>query len=106
METTEKKKTSKTKVILMVIGGIAIIWFLFDGGLEQQAASNMQKIENQVAADFEKQYDIAKKNGTAMDAYSAAMMVSAAYLQANDEPNYKKWKEIEKQEAKAAGLPQ
>lgn len=106
METTEKKKSSKTKLILIIIGGIAIIWFLFGGGLEQKAAADMQKIENQVANDFEKQYDIAKKNGSAMDAYSAAMMVSAAYLQANDEPNYKKWKEIEKQEAKAAGMPQ
>jgi hypothetical protein len=32
-------------------------------------------------------------------------MVAVAYLQANDEANYKKWKAIEKQEAKKAGMP-
>jgi len=35
-----------------------------------------------------------------------AGMVSAAYLQANDEPNYQKWKAIEKTDCKTAGLSQ
>ena len=39
-----------------------------------------------------------------MDAYVAAGMVSAAFLQAKDEENYKKWKAIEKDEAKRAGV--
>lgn len=64
----------------------------------------MQDIENQVAADAVKQYEIAKRNGSAIDAFSAASMVCAAYLQAKDEANYKKWKEIEKQEAQLAGM--
>lgn len=80
--------------------------FLSCSSPEQQAKEELQKIENQVALDAENQYNIAKRSSTPADVYAAAMMVSAAYLQANDEPNYKKWKEIEKQEAKAAGMPQ
>ena len=70
----------------------------------EQAKQELQKIENDVAADAVKQYEIAKRNGSAMDAYVAAGMVKAAYLQANDETNYKKWTVIEKEEAKLAGI--
>jgi len=35
-----------------------------------------------------------------------AGLVSAAYLQAKDEANYNKWKEIEKEDARAAGMPE
>ena len=72
---------------------------------EQKVQKEMQKVENQVANDAVKQYEIAKKNGSAMDAYVQASMVAAAFLQAKDEENYKKWKEIEKKEAKLAGVP-
>jgi len=40
-----------------------------------------------------------------MDAYVQASLVAAAFLQAEDEANYKKWKEIEKQEGRRAGMP-
>ncbi len=98
--------TNKTKGIIGVVGLVIMIWFYFGGGLEQQAAKQMQTIENQVAADAVKQYEIAKNSGNAIDAYVHAGMVAAAYLQAKDEPNYKKWKDIEKQEAINAGMPQ
>jgi hypothetical protein len=39
-----------------------------------------------------------------MDAYVQAGLVAAAYLQANDADNYKKWKEVEKTLAKKVGL--
>jgi hypothetical protein len=39
-----------------------------------------------------------------MDAYIHAGLVAAAYLQAKDEANYQKWKEIEKAEAARANL--
>jgi hypothetical protein len=35
-----------------------------------------------------------------------AQMVVAAYLQAKDEENYKKWEAIAYDECKAAGLPE
>ena len=102
---SENKKQSVVGGIVGIIIAIGVIWFYFGGGLEKQAAKDMQKIENQVAADAVKQYEIAKKNGSAMDAYVHAGLVAAAYLQAKDEENYKKWKEIEKQEAARAGMP-
>ena len=96
------KKTFK--IIAGVIIGLMLSSYFFGGGLEEQAANDLQKIENQVAADAVKQYEIAKRNGSAMDAYVQASMVTAAYLQANDEENYKKWKKIEKEEGKKVGL--
>lgn len=82
------------KGIISLIFAIGLLYFFFGGG-----------IENQVALDSEKQYEIAKNNGNAIDAYVHAGMVAAAYLQAEDEVNYKKWKEIEKEEANNAGMP-
>jgi hypothetical protein len=97
---------NKTKGIIGIVVFVIMIWFYFGGGLEQQAAEQMQTIENQVAADAVKQYEIAKNSGDAMDAYVQAGIVAAAYLQAKDELNYKKWKDIEKQEANNAGMPE
>lgn len=71
---------------------------------EDQVQKEVNDISSQVARDAEKQYEIAKKNGEDMDAYIQAGMVAAAYLQANDEENYKKWKKIEKEAAKKVGL--
>ena len=96
------------KKALKIIGGIilalVLLGYFFGGGLEEQAAKDLQKIENQVAADAVKQYEIAKRSGSDMDAYVQAGMAAAAFLQANDEENYKKWKEIEAKEAKNVGL--
>lgn len=92
------------KIIIGVIVLIIVIGFMFGGGVEELADKELQKIENQVAADAVKQYEIAKKNGSDMDAYVQAGMVAAAFLQANDEENYKKWKKIEAEEAKNVGL--
>ncbi len=99
-----KKHTSPlvSLVALALLGGGA--WFYFGGGLEQQAAKNLHQIEQQVASDTEKQYRIAKKNGTPMDACVQAGMVAAAHLQAKNEAQYKKWKQTEKSDCKLAGL--
>lgn len=75
--------------------------------IEKQAAQNMQKITNQVATDSVKQYEIAKRNGaTPIDICVQAGLVSAAYLQAQDESNYRKWKGIEKFDCESAGVQQ
>lgn len=71
------------------------IWFYFGGGLEKQAANEMRKIEQQVASDAVRQYQIARRNGNAMGACVQAGLVSAAYLQAKDEATYQKWKATE-----------
>ena len=105
MEAESPKKTSKMKTVISIIVFIGIIWYFFGGGLDKQAANSMKKIENQVAMDAEKQYEMAKRGGDKMQTYVQATMVAAAYLQAKDEVNYQKWKAIEKQEAKNAGMP-
>lgn len=108
-----------TKIVVGVVGGIillivsaAIIHNLGTHGSafapSEQAPSyvqkEMDKISVQIAVDAEKQYEIAKRSGTASDAYVNAGLVAAAYLQAKDEPNYIKWKGIEAQEASRAGI--
>lgn len=75
--------------------------------VKKQAAQDMQNITNQVATDSVKQYEIAKRNGaTPIDTCVQAGLVSAAYLQAQDESNYSKWKSIEKSDCERAGVPQ
>lgn len=64
----------------------------------------MRDIENKVARDSVEQYEIAKRQGDPMMVCVQAGMVSAAWLQAKNEPEYKKWKDIEKDDCKKAGL--
>lgn len=90
-------------VSLALAGGM--IWFFAGGGLEKQAANQMQNIENQVAIDAERQYQIAKREGNAMQVCVQAGFVSAAYLQAKDEASYQKWKRIESDDCRRAGVP-
>ena len=103
-ETNLENNNNNAKAIISLLIFIGLIWFYFGGGLEKQVAKDMERIENQVATDAVKQYEIAKRNGSAMDAYLQAGLVTASYLQAKDETNYKKWKEIENEEAKNAGM--
>ena len=94
---------------LAILGAAVLIglgvWYYYGGGLEKQAQKDMGRIEQQVAEDAVKQYEIAKRSGNATDAYVHASLVAAAYLQAKDEPNYQRWKAIEAQEARRAGMP-
>ena len=68
--------------------------------MSKAAATQMDSITLQVAKDAETQYIIAKREGDKTQICVQAMGVSAAYLQAKDERNYKKWKQIEKQDCK------
>jgi hypothetical protein len=99
-----QKKKNPLGVIVVIIAAIIGIWYFFGGGLEQQAARDLKNIEIQVAQDAEKSFQIAVEGGDAMDAYVQAGLVAAAYLQANDADNYKKWKEIEKTLVRKVGL--
>ncbi|MGB5819839.1 MAG: hypothetical protein WBG90_10175 [Saonia sp.] len=92
------------KFIIAVIFLITITGYFFGGGLENQVENEMNKIEVKVAEDAIKQYEIAKRNGYAIDAYVQAGLVAASFLQADDEENYRKWKQIEEQEEKNVGL--
>lgn len=99
-----EQKGIQALVSVMIVVGAS--WYFWGGGLDNQVEKEMDKIEQQVAVDMVNQYKIAKRNGSAMDAYVQACFVAAAYLQAEDEENYRKWKEIEKREAKIVGMPE
>jgi len=103
-QTTKPKSGKALKAIISIVFLVAIAWYFFGGGVQKQAASQMSDIEKQVALDSEKKYEIAKSGGDKIEIATHAGMVAAAYLQAKDETNYKKWKEIEKVDKKAAGL--
>ncbi|MFB6457427.1 hypothetical protein ACE38W_19290 [Chitinophaga sp. Hz27] len=111
MSTETVKKKSRIKLIVGAVVLIFLIWFFVGGGkeqqqkeLEKQAHESLQSIQNQVAVDAEQQYEIAKKQGDKMQTYVQAGLVAAAYLQAKDEENYNKWKAIEKEAGKEAGI--
>ena len=103
IESKQKEHNLASGILnVLIVGGI--LWFFFSGGLEKQAAKNMRRIQNQVAADSVAQYGIAHRNGTAMDRCVQAGMVTAAFLLAQDESNYQQWKTIEKNDCRSAGL--
>jgi hypothetical protein len=63
-------------------------------------------VEQRVVDDSIRQYEIAKRSGTKMDACVHAGFVSAACIQAKDESCFKKWKAVEKSDCSRAGVPQ
>lgn len=63
-------------------------------------------IHAKVANDAVEQYNITKKQGDKVQICAQAGIVSAAYMQAKDEPKYNEWKAVEKADCKAAGITQ
>lgn len=67
--------------------------------------SSCYGIEQHVAEEAIKEYNIVKENsGSDIDLSVRAALVAEAYLQAKDNENYKKWKAIEKEHSKSAGI--
>lgn len=95
-------KTFRALGLLFVIG--FAVWFYFGGGFDQAVDAGMHDVNQHVAADVLQQYDIAKRNGSKVDACVHAGIVAAAYIQAKDEPNYIHWKAVEKSDCRLAGL--
>jgi hypothetical protein len=62
-----------------------------------------KQIHDKVIQDAIDQYNIVKRTGSPVDASAYASMVAVCYLQAKDEENYKKWKQIESDEQRLAG---
>lgn len=103
----KKNPHGSSKIVVFGGGFLAVafgIWF-FGGGVEDQTAQTMAHVEQKVAQDAVSQYQIAKRNGDAMQTCVQAGMVSAAFLQAKDEANYKIWQATEKQDCEKAGVP-
>lgn len=70
------------------------IWFFFSGD-----------VESMVAYKAVERYNIAKRTGTAKDACVQAGIVRAAFLKAEDDTSYQKWKITERADCRIAGIP-
>lgn len=107
------------KALTVIAGTLILVLYLsmsnHNNGIEnykEQIKERMNNIKGessddiytQVILDAEQQYEIAKNGGDKTDIYVHAGLVAAAYLQAKDEVNYKKWKQIEKAHGKEIGL--
>lgn len=68
-------------------------------------ACDMLNPEAQAAKEAVKQYELVKKNGSAIERCTYAQIVVASYVQAKDEANHVKWKQVEAEECAAAGVP-
>ncbi|OQA91204.1 MAG: hypothetical protein BWY26_01103 [Elusimicrobia bacterium ADurb.Bin231] len=89
----------------IILGCIGLISIIYTSSQITNLTSSIGEIEKKVAVDAEKQYVIAKRNGTSIDACVHAGIVAAAYLQAKDEPNYQRWKQVEFSDCDRAGVP-
>lgn len=77
-----EEKSIISQAIVSLIVAVGIGWYFFGGGLEKQAAKDLRQLYDQVAEDAVKQYWIAKRNGSAIDACVQAGLVTASFLQA------------------------
>lgn len=89
-------------VAIFIILGLSSI----GSNVEKKTSSTMDNIYQKVADDAVAQYHIAERQGDKIQICVQAGMVSAAYLQAQNESSYQNWKEIEKIDCRQAGIPQ
>ena len=91
------KEIEMSRIILKISTVVMPLMLIGCGG-------GMDDIYKQVSDDSVKQYNIAKRQGDKIQICVQAGLVSASYLQANDEENYGKWKSIEKADCERAGI--
>jgi hypothetical protein len=68
-------------------------------------APQMNAITDKVARDSVDQYNISLSGGDKIEICVHAGFVAAAFLQAKDQPNYLKWKQAQRSDCAAAGMP-
>lgn len=93
-------------VLMVVIGALGYVAFNGIGTayVERKQTDFMHDVMNKVDQDAIQQYQIAERNGDSIDVCVQSGFVVAAFLQAHDETNYAKWKDIERIKCRAAGL--
>ncbi|HQN47581.1 MAG TPA: hypothetical protein PK034_11095 [Rugosibacter sp.] len=103
----KKNKTLPSIILLLILLGIG--WFLLQDYLEQRKRDEIRreqiKKREEFFSDVVRQYEITKRNGSAIDICIRAGAVAEIYLQAKDEPNYKKWIITAKADCEKAGIP-
>ena len=64
----------------------------------------LTNVQNQVASDFERQYQEVKESGNMMDRCIRAGLVAEGYLQSGNNESYRLWRSVEKADCQAAGI--
>lgn len=82
-----------------------IFWIILIVVLFIVCLCTIENKNEEIAADEIEKYEIIKRNGSAMDAYLQADLISRLFLDKKDEVNYKKWKTIKYCEGIRAELP-
>lgn len=95
-----KSNPHGTSAVLRYGGGL----LLFCVGLGVCAALDDGN-RSQFAQDAVQKYEIAKRNGSPMDACVAAAFVASVFLQLKDEASYAAWKATEEEDCALAGQP-
>ncbi len=88
---------SVSQLLLYLIVIIGILWVVVMG-LERHFANKSSDNHEQVAAEAVEQYQLARQAGDHAKTCLHARIVTAIYLQANDNANYQHWKAIQEQE--------
>lgn len=82
-----------------------ILSALMLSGCTSPEEKQLQDIQQQVTKDAIAQYEAVKKNNDKIEICVYAGIVTAAYTQANNQAEADKWKIIEDQDCKKAGIP-
>lgn len=89
-------------VALLMLGGL--IAFFFFGGWDWWTGKQAGDLYVKTAEDLEAQYRLMGAESSEMDKCVQAGIVAAAWLQAQDQIEYKNWKLIEDGHCESAGL--
>lgn len=71
----------------------------------QQVRKDTDTLYNQVASDAVKRYEIVSRSGNPIDICLHAGIAAASFVQAKDEVNYTRWREVERRDCAKAGVP-
>jgi hypothetical protein len=99
---SHKDKRVLTIVIVLLVVG----FFVAENTIGYNPSHDyLHDIKQNVAYDAVQQYEMAARGGDKMQMYSQASLCVAAYLQAKDEENYRKWLAIQHDLAKQLNIP-
>lgn len=88
----------------IAVDGSNFVWEVQPTGFGFLAQARMQNISKEVATDAVNQYQMTARQGNPIQLCVQAGLVVASYLQANDEPNYRRWQQIERADCARAGI--
>lgn len=99
------KKSVVSQSLVGVIIAIAAVYY-FSGGFQSDVKKTMQDASSSAAEDTIEEYRIVSRDGDKMQMCVISGIIAEQYLGAKDVNKYHQWKDINKRDCKAAGVPQ